>query len=304
MKKIALVLATLIITLSVFGQNEDPNVENEDPNIDEMKPARPAGEEELKNQKDDTTNIRFKRKTIKIIEEDDETQIFVTKHNKDDWDWFWDDEDKFKGSWSGFSMGLSNLVDENFSLSRDVAEQYMDLHTGKSWNMNVNFAQYSVNFIGNKFGLVTGLGLEWNYYRFDSDNSIEENVDGEIVEKTLDPAWDILESKLSTTYATMPILLELHSSSYQHSGVIFSAGVIGGVKLGSNTKIVYKENGNKKKERIRDDFSLSPFRYGVHARLGVGDWMIYGTYYFTSLFESNKGPELYPISVGFALSFE
>ena len=67
MKKITLVLATLIITLSVFGQNEDPNV-------DEMK-------EELKNQQDDTTNIRFKRKTIKIIEDDGETQIFVTKHN-------------------------------------------------------------------------------------------------------------------------------------------------------------------------------------------------------------------------------
>ena len=294
MKKTVLLLVTLIITLSVFGQKTETD-------IDEMKA-------ELKNQKNDTTNIRFKRKTVKIIEDNGETKIFVKKHKKGDCDWFWDDNDGFKGSWSGFSMGLSNFVDKDFSLSRDAGEMYMDLNTGKSWNMNVNFAQYSLNLVGEKFGLVTGLGLEWNFYRFDNGNSIQENpTTGEIEIRDLvinQPTWNIEKSKLTTTYATLPLLLEFHSSSYQHSGVIFSAGVIGGLKLGSNTKIVYKENGNKNKDKIKDDFNLAPFRYGVHARIGVGDWMIYGTYYFTPMFESNKGPELYPLSVGFALSFE
>jgi hypothetical protein len=157
-------------------------------------------------------------------------------------------------------------------------------------------------------GLVTGLGLEWNFYRFDNDNSIQENpATGQIEEidlSVLQPTWNIEKSKLSTTYATLPILFEIHSSSYQHSGVVFAAGAIGGIKLGSNTKIVYKESGDKNKDKTKDDFNLAPFRYGVHARLGVGDWTVYGTYYFTPLFEKNKGPELYPISVGFALSFE
>ena len=264
--------------------------------------------EELQKQKNDTTNIRFKRKTVKIVEDDGETQIYVKKHKKDDWDWFWDDDDRFKGSWSGFSMGLSNFVDKNFSLSRDAAEQYMDLNTGKSWNMNVNFAQYSINLVNDKFGLVTGLGIEWNYYRFDNDNSIQENQATGVIEEVdlsvVEPTWNIEKSKLSTTYATLPILFEVHTSSSQSRGVVFSAGAIGGLKLGSNTKIVYKENGDKNKEKTKDDFNLAPFRYGVHARIGVGDWLIYGTYYFTSLFEKDKGPELYPISVGFALSFE
>lgn len=294
MKKTVLILATLIITLSVFGQSEEPNT-------DEMKM-------ELQNQNDDTTNIRFKKKTVKIYEDDGETQIFVKKHKKhdndDDWDWFWDDDNGFKGSWSGFSMGLSNFMDKDFSLSRVASEEYMDLNTGKSWNMNLNFAQYSINFIGNKFGLVTGLGLEWNYYRFDNDNSILEAADGQIGERVLDANWNVEKSKLSTTYATLPLLLEVHSSSNQNKGVVFAAGGIGGLKLGSNTKIIYKEDGNKNKDKTKDDFNLAPFRYGVHARLGVGDWVIYGTYYFTSIFEKDKGPELYPISVGFALSFE
>ena len=114
------------------------------------------------------------------------------------------------------------------------------------------------------------------------------------------------KSKLSTTYATVPILLEWHSSSSQSRGVVISTGVIGGVKLGSNTKInyKYKENGDINKDKRRDDYNLSPFRYGVTARIGVGDWLIYGNYYLTSLFEKDKGPELYPFSIGIALSFE
>lgn len=289
MKKIALLLVSLIITSSLFAQDTD---------VEEMK-------KELKKEKNDTTNIRFKRKTVKIVEDDGETKIFVKKHRKEDWDFFWEDGDRFKGSWSGFSVGLSNFVDKDFSLSRTTGEKYMDLNTGRSWNMNLNFAQYSVNFIGEKFGLVTGLGLEWNYYRFDSDNSIQENeTTGEIEIRNLDTDWNVQKSRLNTTYATLPLLLELHTSSSQSRGFVFSAGVIGGVKLGSNTKVVYKENGDKNKDKTKDDFNLSPFRYGVHARIGVGDWLIYGTYYLTPLFESDKGPELYPISVGIALSFE
>ncbi|HRW61897.1 MAG TPA: outer membrane beta-barrel protein [Bacteroidales bacterium] len=290
MKKIALLFVSLIITLSLFSQ--------EDVEIKEM-------EKELQNQKDDTTNIEFKRKKVQIVEEDDETRIYVKKKKKEDWDWFWDDGSRFKGSWSGFSVGLSNLADKNFSISRPTADQYLDLNTGKSWNMNLNFAQYSINFINNKFGMVTGLGLEWNYYRFDNENSIQENpATGEIEIRTLDPAWNIEKSKFSTTYVTVPLLLEVHTSSSQSRGLVFSAGAIGGVKLGSNTKIIYKENGDTKKDKTKDDFNLSPFRYGVTARIGVGDWLIYGVYYFTPLFEKDKGAELYPFSVGIALSFE
>jgi hypothetical protein len=288
-------MISLLIALNGFAQESEAN-------LDEMK-------NELQNKKTDTTNIRFKRKTVKIVEDDGETQIYVKKHKKDDWQWFWDGNDRFKGSWSGFSVGASNLVNENFSFTRSGDDQFMDLNTGKSWNMNLNFAQYSLNLVDNKLGLVTGLGLEWNYYRFDGDNTIVENpTTGEIEPLDLTAApydsWNIEKSKLSTTYATLPLLLEVHTSSSQHKGIVFAAGAIGGLKLGSNTKVVYKENGDKNKDKTKDDFNLSPFRYGVHARIGVGDWLVYGTYYFTSLFEKNKGPELYPLSIGIALSFE
>ncbi|MGE0090611.1 MAG: outer membrane beta-barrel protein [Bacteroidales bacterium] len=290
MKKITLLFFTLLITLGIYAQEPDST-------LVEMK-------EELNNDID-TTNIRFKRKTVKIIDENDETKILVKKNKDSDWE-FWNENDaRFQGSWSGFSMGLSNYMNKDFSLSRNSSDEFMDLNTGKSWNMNLNFAQYSINLINNKFGLVTGLGLEWNYYRFDNNNTIQKDANGVIITDTTSYASSSVDkSKLSTTYATVPLLLEWHSSSNQDRGVVIAAGVIGGVKLGSNTKIVYKENGDVNKDKKRDDYNLSPFKYGVTARIGVGDWLVYGTYYLTSLFEKDKGPELYPFSVGIALSFE
>jgi hypothetical protein len=290
MKKITLLLFTLLFTLGIYAQETDST-------LVEMK-------DEL-NKQNDTTNIRFKRKTVKIIEDNGETKIHVKKNKDSDWEFWGDNDTRFQGSWSGFSVGLSNYVNSNFSLSRTEEDEFMDLNTGKSWNMNLNFAQYSINLINNKFGIVTGLGLEWNYYRFDNNNTIRKDDNG-VIEEDADTYfnYNIDKSKLSTTYATVPILLEWHSSASQSRGVVIAAGVIGGGKLGSNTKIVYKENGDTNKDKRRDDYNLSPFRYGVTARIGVGDWLIYGNYYLTSLFEKNKGPELYPFSIGIALSFE
>jgi len=294
MKKSLLVLFILFFTLSLAAQESDPEVKT-------MK-------KELKEQKEDTTKILLKRKTVKIIEDEDEgeTRIYVKKHHKDDWEFFTDRTD-FRGSWTGISFGLSNFVNKDNSISRAAGDEFMDLNTGKSWNLNFNFAQYSVNLINNKFGLVTGLGLEINYYRFDNRNTIQEDPAGVIISENLPIEWNIEKSKFVTTYATLPLLLEFHTSSSQREGIVISAGLISGLKLGAKTKIVYEENGDKKKEKTRDDFNLNPFRYGLTARLGVGDVLVYGTYYLNPLFESGKysgSEDLYPISVGIAFSFE
>ena len=80
------------------------------------------------------------------------------------------------------------------------------------------------------------------------------------------------------------------------------AGVIGAAKLGSHTKVTYY-TGGKEKEKHKDDFSLNTFRWGATGRIGYEFFQIYGTCYFTSMFENGKGPELYPFEVGIAFTF-
>jgi len=47
-------------------------------------------------------------------------------------------------------------------------------------------------------------------------------------------------------------------------------------------------------------------RCGATARVGYGNFQLYGTYYKTPLFEAGKGPggyNLYPFEIGIALTF-
>ena len=96
-------------------------------------------------------------------------------------------------------------------------------------------------------------------------------------------------------------MLELQLPVTGNSTINLGAGVIGAVKLGSHTKVVYYDDG-KQKERTSDDFSLNVLRYGVTARAGYEMIQVYGTCYLSQLFENGKGPELYPFEVGIALT--
>lgn len=77
----------------------------------------------------------------------------------------------------------------------------------------------------------------------------------------------------------------------------FSGGVIGGLKVGSHTKV--KIDGSKSKDR--GDFNINPFRYGATARFGYKGINLFGTYYFSTFFKDSRGPEMYPFTIGIGL---
>ena len=177
----------------------------------------------------------------------------------------------------------------------------MDLNTGRSWAINLNFAQFSMGFGTSHLGILSGLGLEFSNYFFDNDITIIEGTPDYIEVVTL---TDVSKSKLSTTYIRVPLILEGQFPNTSRSRRVFiSAGVVAGLKLGSHTKVISKADGGKNKDKNRDDFNLNPFRYGITARLGLGNMSVFGDYYFTTLFVDEKGPELHPFSVGLAFNF-
>lgn len=253
----------------------------------------------------DTVIITVGRKGLKVIGSEHGTSIdFI---NLDDFD---EPEKKdrksrknFIGHWKGLEIGMNNYLTSDFSFSLPAEAQFMEINTGKSWGINLNFIQYDIGFGTDKVGLVTGMGLEFNNYKFDGDNSIiKDPVTREIVSLEYDAGTNIEKTKLATTYFTVPLLLEFQIPVSGHKRIHISGGVIGGLKIGSHTKVVYKETGTKQKDKIRDDFNLSPLRYGVTARIGYRALKIFATYNLTPMFESGKGPELYPISIGLILA--
>ena len=58
---------------------------------------------------------------------------------------------------------------------------------------------------------------------------------------------DVSKSKLSTTHLTIPLILEFQIPTGDHGHRIFvSGGVIGGLRIGSHTKVIYDDDGRKK----------------------------------------------------------
>jgi hypothetical protein len=206
----------------------------------------------------------------------------------------------FKGHWAGIEVGFNNYLTKDNSLVLPDTISFMSLHSGKAMNFNLNFSQLSMG-ITRRIGFVTGLGLNWNNYRFDGNNNIRKGPDGNI--EVLDPGAPLKKSKITTLYFNIPLLLEIQiPTNRNHLNI--AAGPIGAVKLTSYSKMVY-EDGDKVKSD--GDFSLNLLRYGATARIGYENFQLYGTYYMTPLFKTSKSPggvDLYPFEIGMAFTID
>jgi len=269
--------------------------------------------------KSDTTRIKLGNKGIAIIDDGKGTSVKVEdleqnkENDREDNEVGSSDDNKdngkkhshFKGHWGGIEIGMNNFINKDYSMVRSAAngDQFMDLNTGRSWNVNLNLFQHSFGFGTDIFGLVTGLGFEFNDYQFDGNNNIEKDpVTSITVSK--DYLNELVKTKISTGYLTLPLLLELQiPGSVKHSKrVHIAAGVIGGLKMGSHSKVEYYVNNKLQKDILKDDFNIRSLRYGFTGRIGYGALSVFANCYATSFFEKGKGPELYPFAIGLSLS--
>lgn len=210
---------------------------------------------------------------------------------------------KFHGHWNGFGLGINNYMNKDGSFTLPKEADYMSLRTSRSLNVVLNPWKVDFGLIKDRLGVVSGIGVEWNNYFFANDNNILRDSTGNIAEEKLTGTGIYLKrSKLTSMYLTIPLLLEFNMRFSGKHRAHISAGVVGSMLISSHTKAVYTKDGSKIKDKDWGNKNLNFFTYGVTARIGYGDVAIYGTYYPVSLFQKGKGPELYPINIGFLWS--
>ena len=127
-------------------------------------------------------------------------------------------------------------------------------------NDNLNLLEANLPIIKQNLGLVTGLGIEFNNYKFEGNNYIKK-IDGKIA--ALVPADSLIfdKSKLSCSYLKVPFMIEYQTNSKSSKNSFhFGAGANLGLRLRSHTKYNYLEDGKKVKEKEWDNFYLNPYR--------------------------------------------
>ena len=236
----------------------------------------------------DTTIVRIGKKDVRVIDHDGGTEILWgrNKHHKVD-------PNKFKGHWEGIEFGFNAFDKPDYSMYNASDKDFMSLNQGKSLEIDFNFYELNIGLCKNYVGLVSGMGLSFNNYRFENPYTLQK---GQLITEPVSLNPDNLsKTKLAITYLNVPLLLEFQVPVNHNEGRLFvNAGIIGGVKIGSHTKVKYGD----KKDKDRSGFNLNAFKYEATARIGYKDICLFANYSLTPLFQSGKGPELTPFTIG------
>jgi hypothetical protein len=206
---------------------------------------------------------------------------------------------------SGFGLASNGYLNSDGKEQLPVGYEFMDPIQGKSLEVSFYPVEESVALLGNWLGLAFGLGLQYNNYRFDLNNATDIQEGGQSWFPEISEDASLTKSKLTTLYLNAPILAELQiRNRYNRQPLFIAGGVVGGIKLQSHTKMVYLDDEGSHKRKLKDISGIPSLRYGFMAKAGYGSVSLYGTYYPVSLFDANKGPELYPYSVGLMINFD
>lgn len=236
----------------------------------------------------DTAIVRIGKKEVEVINHDRGTEIHWGKHKDKKVK-----TDKFNGHWEGIEFGFNAFDKADYSMYSPVDKDFMSLNQGKSLEFNFNFYELNISLAKSYIGLVSGMGLSFNNYRFENPYTLRKGP--EITEAVPLNTEGLSKTKLAVSYLNVPLLLEFQIPVNQNEGRVFvNAGVIGGVKIGSHTKVKHGDI----KDKDRSGFNINSFNYAATARIGYKDISLFGNYSLTPLFKTGKGPDLTPFTIG------
>lgn len=222
------------------------------------------------------------------------------RHGKDD-----ENKNKVGRTWqsTNVDLGINNYVSSNGNFP-DGNELYAVRPWG-SWYVGVNSIQRTK--LAKHFLLEWGLGASWYNFKFEQDNLIvDRNEFGVTFNEDLRDV-DHIKSKLTASYINVSLIpvLDLGERGKKtrwwddyDSEFRFGVGPYAGYRIGSKSKHVFEEDGHLIKDKIRNNFNLNNFRYGIRAQLGIRSTDFFLNYDLNDLFQANKGPKLNAISFG------
>ena len=109
--------------------------------------------------------------------------------------------------------------------------------------------------------------------------------------------------KFVTAYLTAPFELRYFNNKLnRNKGFKAAIGMQIGTLLGAHTKGVTSKGGINVKDKIDTKRYVSPWNFAATARVGWGNFSLFGSYNLTTVFKENAGPPITPMSVGICIT--
>ncbi|TVQ48863.1 MAG: PorT family protein [Saprospirales bacterium] len=202
-----------------------------------------------------------------------------------------------------FEMGVDILQPADDYIVGDGEVELFEQRYANSTNVNIYFFRQRVNLLKHHLNLEYGLGF--NFHKIMFDNPVIMSRENGILQFDLAPIEGgdriPVKTRLMSNYLTVPVMFNFETNpSNTRKSFRLAAGVYGNTRMGSNFK---QKFNNKRSDNIKDkdNFNLSPFRWGIAGQIGYGAFNFYANYSMTDIFKENRnsGYEVGMVSAGF-----
>jgi hypothetical protein len=257
----------------------------------------------------DSTTIKIGKMKIVIVDNENDKKVIIDekvimeKDANDDDDDGNDDWYKKGGTayWSGIGINTNGFLNAAGKIASGTDSYFLQLDHARSIGFNLNFAQKRFPIIREYVGLTTGLGLQWNRYALKNNVNVVYSSDS--IYGTENTDVNFKKNFLRSTYLQVPLLLEISTNREPSKAWHISAGVIGGIRIGSSWKTKWENEGKTNKNNEKSNYHFQPFQALATVMLGYDNWNIYVNYGLTEIFEKGKGPQFSPVTAGVFFNF-
>jgi len=224
----------------------------------------------------------------------------ITMGGKKDSTGKWDqNKGRFVGgiTFTRLDIGFSKLVD-NGSFDLSTANDFLDYKSWKTSTVSFDVIQMGYRFNSN-FKIYVAGGFDWTLIRLRKNITIQP--DQPTLTYTNDP---IIYSKnrFSSSYFHIPLNFEFRTKENNKGRrFYFVVGPEVAFLIDGKVKQISDENG---KQKFKDDYNFSNFRYGGSLRLGTNGLALFAKYYANDMFDSapQKGLKNMSFGVTFGLN--
>ena len=154
-----------------------------------------------------------------------------------------------------------------------------------------------------------GVSFQWNKYDIKDNNYFVKDGNTTTLETF---SVNLKQSKFRTTNIVVPLYLEFGEHSkvekkdrvrYTSKGFKFGFGGYAGLNIEAKQKLWYNEDGENIKQKIKQNYNVNPFVYGVGAYVGLDDVSLFVKYDLSNTFKVNSIQQN-NISLGLRLEIE
>ncbi len=153
------------------------------------------------------------------------------------------------------------------------------------------------------FSFATGIGIGTSSMFFQDGQQLVLTDSGQKAAHFVPQREKYSKFKLMTAYMEAPFELRFFANKENRNrGFKMAIGARVGYLLAAHTKGNRTENGANLTEKVQSKEFLNKWRFGATARIGYGNFSLFGAYSFNNVFQDGLGPAVVPYSIGICLT--